>query len=228
MDAVNVLLLLALLFALGAVLVLLGRMHAQADWGHPLFNFIDGLTRLLVRRYHRCAPASIPLPERGPALVVSNHVSGLDALLLVAACRRPLRFLIATEEYHRFGLQWLFRAAGCIPVDRKGRPERALRAALRALDAGEVIALFPHGAIHLDGDPPRRLKPGVVRLAQYHGAPIYPVRLDAIRGAGQVLPALVLRGHPRLTLHPALHCLADTDPDACLARIAALIERPAA
>lgn len=228
MDVVNFLYILGPLAGIGVLLFFLGQLFTEADWQHPLFNFIDGLTRLFVRYYHGFSAPKIPLPETGPAIVVSNHISGLDPLLLVAATRRPLRFLIATEEYHRFGLQWLFRAAGCIPVDRKGKPERALREALRALDRGEVIALFPHGKIHLDTDPPRRLKPGVVRLAQHGDVPIYPVRLDHIRGAGHVIPALVLRGQPKLTQHPAMHCRADTDPDACLERIATLIEHPMA
>jgi 1-acyl-sn-glycerol-3-phosphate acyltransferase len=63
--------------------------------------------------------------------------------LIVAACRKPIRFMIAKEEYERFGLQWLFRAAGCIPVARSGRVEIAFRATLAALNNAEVVVLFP-------------------------------------------------------------------------------------
>jgi len=113
---------------------------------------IDGWLRLFCRYYHRLEYEPLPLPERGPALVASNHLSGLDPLLLITASKRPLRFLIAQEEYHRFGLNWLFRAAGCIPVDRKGRPEKALRRAREALQRGEVVALFPHGRMGIHGE----------------------------------------------------------------------------
>ncbi|MCB1858668.1 MAG: 1-acyl-sn-glycerol-3-phosphate acyltransferase [Gammaproteobacteria bacterium] len=186
-------------------LILAARVANRIDWGRGWMNFIDGLNRLFCYRYHRLNVSGLRLPKRGPAIVVSNHLSGLDPLLLIATSRRPLRFLIATEQYHRFGLNWLFRALGCIPVDRSGRPERALRVALRALQSGEVVALFPQGAIHLDSDTPRRLKPGAARLSQLTGAPLYPQRLSGIAGAGHVLMALVFRSRARLDRFPPIY-----------------------
>lgn len=146
------------------------------------------------------------MPKRGGAIVVSNHVSGLDPLLMVAACRRPLRFIIAREEYERWGLTWFFRAIGCIPVDRAARPERALRGALRKLRAGEVIALFPHGKIHLDSDPPRRLKGGVAALSRLTRSPVIPMRIEGVKGQGKVFPALWQRGRVRIRVFPDLVC----------------------
>lgn len=192
------------------------------DWGHVWLNRLDGLNRLFCRRYHRLAHDTIALPPRGGALLVSNHVSGLDPLLMIAAVRRPLRFIIAQEEYERFGFNWLFRALGCIPVAREQRPELALRAAMRALEAGEVVALFPHGRIHLDGDPPRALKGGVARLAALSGCPIYPLRITGINGAGLVLGAVLRRSRARLTGFPALTCAGRTADD-CLEELAHLL-----
>lgn len=177
----------------------------SADWGRPWLNRLARLNRWFCRRVHRLRGGPIPLPESGPALVVANHISGLDPLLLIAASPRPLRFLIAREEYERFGLQWLFRAVGCIPVDRAGRPEQALRAAIRALQAGEVVALFPEGRIHAD-DAPRRLKPGVWKLAQIGDCPVHPVHIDGVRGRGRILGALLLRSRARLTVHDPTPC----------------------
>jgi 1-acyl-sn-glycerol-3-phosphate acyltransferase len=193
----------------------------QADWGGRWLNRLDGLNRLFCRHFHRLRCTPIPLPSQGGALVASNHVSGLDPLLLIAAARRPLRFIIAQEQYQRFGLNWLYRAIGCIPVERDRQPELALRQALRALQRGEVVALFPHGRIHLDGDPPRKLKGGVASLAQMTGSPIYPVYLEGIRGQGHVLKAVLQRGHARLTGYPALFC---TDYEACLIELAGILE----
>ncbi len=196
---------------------------SEADWGRGWRNAVDGFVRLFCRWFHRLQYEPIPLPRQGPALVVSNHVSGLDPLLLVTASRRPLRFMIAEEEYHRFGLTWLFRAAGCIPVDRSRRPDIALLQARRALERGEVIALFPHGKIHLDSDPPRKLKKGVVKLAQWHGCPIYPVRLDGIRGEGRTVSAVLFRSRARLRSFPPLDC-ASQSPEWCLERVREYIE----
>ncbi len=195
----------------------------EADWGHPLLNGIDGLNRILCHRYHRLRHDSINLPREGPALLVSNHVSGLDPLLMIAACRRPLRFIIAAEEFERYGLNWLYKAVGCIPVDRSARPEQALRAALRALRQGEVIALFPHGRIHLDNHPPRKLKGGVAWLGRRTACPIHPLRIAGIRGHGRVLTAVVMRSQATVTAYPPVYCH-DADHDECLEQLAAFIE----
>ncbi len=199
-----------LYYSVGAVLVvafLLWRLRRVCgqynliDWGHPWTNFLDGLNRWYCQRFHRLDNVQLHIPVEGPAVVVSNHVSGLDPLLLIAASRRPLRFLIAREQYERLGLRWLFQAAGCIPVDRQSRPDVAMRSALKKLKEGEVVALFPHGKIHLDSDPPRRLKPGAARLALFTGSPLIPVRITGIRGEGHVVLAVFLRSWARLTTY---------------------------
>lgn len=220
------LLVIFLLFALSAGgLLWLWRVCGRAsevDWGGAWQNRIDGFNRLLCRKYHRLHGDALYLPESGPAIVVANHISGLDPLLLIAATKRRLRFIIAAEQYHRFGLTWLFRAAGCIPVDRKGRPERAFREALKALGNGDVVALFPHGAIHLDSDPYRRLKPGAVRLAQLANCTIFPARIGGVRAEGGVLLPVMLRAKARIENFPAIEC-ENRETDACLKEIEAVL-----
>ena len=71
------------------------------DWGNKFANRIDGLNRLFIHRYHNLQPTTIDLPEKGPAIVVANHISGLDALMLIASARRPLHFLIVEKESQR-------------------------------------------------------------------------------------------------------------------------------
>lgn len=196
---------------------------SPADWGDRKVNRTAGFIYLLCKYLHHFQYESIPLPERGGALVASNHLSGLDPFLLIAASPRPLRFLIAREQYERFGLRWLFRMARCIPVDREGRPERALREALVALEEGDVVAVFPHGKIHLDSDPPRKLKGGVARLAHRTGTSIFPVRVDDVRGEGHTILAVFIPSHSKLKVYPPLDC-SDLDHDECLHRIATQIE----
>lgn len=206
-------------------LVYLGHKNAKADWGGVWVNSIDGLTRVLCRYLHRLPETEIPLPKTGAAIVAANHVSGLDPLLLAAASRRPLRFMIAREQYERPILHWLFKAAGCIPVDRSGKPEKALRQAMRALEEGEVVALFPHGTIHLDSDPPRKIKGGVVRLAIWSQAPIYPVRIDGVGAEGSVVMAPFIPSHVTLRTSPAIFCEADALAE-CMKNISRAIEAP--
>jgi 1-acyl-sn-glycerol-3-phosphate acyltransferase len=206
-----------------AFVLYLGDRASVAIWAGRSINWIDGLVRLLCRTVHRLPETYIPLPETGGALVVANHVSGLDPLLLITASRRPLRFLIAKEEYERPILHWLFKKAGCIPVDRTGKPEVALRQALRALQAGEVIAIFPHGKIHLDSDPPRKIKGGVARLAAWSGVPVFPVRIDGVGGEGKVVTAPFIPSHVQLTLAESFACEQD-DMVECLEKISEVIE----
>ena len=195
----------------------------RADWGSGWLNALDGLVRMFCRRYHRVNSAVLDLPERGGAIVVANHVSGLDPFLVVAASLRPVRFLIAREQYERFGLRWLFRAVGCIPVDRGQRPERALREALRALQNGEVVVLFPHGGIHAD-DTPALLKGGVVKLAHKSDCMIHPLHIEGVRGAGHTLLAVLWRSQARLRIFPPLSCT-QVEHRECLQRISKLLHK---
>lgn len=189
-----------------------------ADWGSRWLNRLDGLNRILCRRIHGLKRKPIELPATGGVLVASNHVSGLDPLLLIASSPRPLRFLIAREQYERWWLRWLFRAVGCIPVERQRNPRAALYAARRALEQGEVVALFPHGRIHLDHHEPTPLKRGIVLLARMTGVPIYPLRIEGIRGQGMTVAAVFLPSRVRVHGFAPLRC-ASQSLDACLEKL---------
>lgn len=195
-------LLLVFFFIVKIVLSILDRANV-ANWQYSSANRIDGFLRLFCYRFHRLPKKYISLPDSGAAIVAANHISGLDPLLLIAASKRPLRFLIAREEYERFGLNWLFKMAGCIPVDRASNPEKALRQALLAIDRGEVIAIFPQGGIHwpINDESPFRMKGGAVRLAQRKKIPLIPVVVDGVALKGSTMGAVVKRSHAKLFFH---------------------------
>lgn len=224
---VTLLLWLMPLILISAVVWWLWRITArasEADWGGPWINRLDGLGRIYCRRYQHLQGDPLKLPESGPAIVVANHISGIDPFLLIAASKRPIRFIVASEQYHRFGLNWMFRASGCIPVNRTGKPERAFRAALKALQEGEVIGIFPHGTIHLESDPHRKLKPGAVRLAQLADCKVYPARIDGVRAEGDLFLPAVLRGHTSVESFDAIDCHG-REVRECLAEIEQLVTR---
>jgi len=178
----------------------------KTNWRNGWLNRLDGLNRLFAEKYHRLGTAAIDVPQQGGAIIISNHVSGLDPLLLIAAARRPLRFMIAREEYERFGLTWLFKAAGCIAVERKGRPDTALREAIRALNEGEVIVLFPYGGIYEDESKLPKFKRGAIFLATKTNSIIYPVRLDGIAGRGYTILAVPMRSRAKLQQFNSVNC----------------------
>jgi len=200
--------------------------HSSADWGSRNKNRIAGMLCLFVHRYHRLNYDTIALPDEGCGIVAANHISGLDPLLLVAASPRPLRFLIAREQYYRFGLTWLFRLAGCIPVEREVRPGAAMREALRALASGDVVALFPHGKIHLNTDPPRKIKGGAIKLAQLSQCMIYPVHIKDVKAQGHTLLAIPVPSRASLIVKPAFRCQAG-ETAADLSKLTTLIENRA-
>ena len=217
------------LFVLGVAAGYLWRRaiaHCEAaqgaNWGGKWLNRLDGLNRLICHRFPRLQHDPIRLPATGPALLVANHVSGLDPLLMIAASPRPLRFIIAREEYQRFGFAWLFRAIGCIPIERSANPRRALKATVEALARGEVVALFPHGRIHLDRNGPGTLKRGIVYLAKTSGAPVYPLRIDGVRGEGRTIIAVTMRSRARIRVFKRLH-YADEAPEQLLETLAKLL-----
>ena len=96
--------------------------EAATNWGHGFLQVLDRVNRWYCRHFHGLGAERIPLPEKGGVVLVANHVSGVDPMLLIAASRRPIRFIIAKEQCERFYLRWFFKWLGCIPVDRKQRP----------------------------------------------------------------------------------------------------------
>lgn len=202
----------------------LDRAHV-ADWGGYGINLLDGLNRIFCRRFHRLVADPIPLPEAGGAIIAANHVSGLDPLLLIAAARRPVRFLIAEEEYRRWWLRWLFRWIGCIPVDRSAGGRRAFYAVRRALERGEVVGIFPEGGIRMPDEAPLPVKRGSVVLATAANVSLVPVRISGVRGAGRTISAVFLRSQARLTAgDPMLVDEAGLDP--AVSRLAAFLQPP--
>jgi len=118
------------------------------------------------------------LPRDGPAIVVSNHISGLDPLLIQSACRyRLITWMMAREYMELPAMGRIFRVLGVIPVDRGSRETGPLRRAFRQLDNGRIIGIFPEGKIAAT----RELLPfqtGVALMAIRSNVPVHPVYLD--------------------------------------------------
>lgn len=209
-------LLVVIFIILFAGMIFIGYKNHVADWDHFIINVIDGWIRIYCRYYHQFIYQPVPVSDKGPTLLACNHLSGLDPFLIVAACSHPIRFMIAIEEYERFGLQWMFRLAGCIPVERSGRVETAFRSSLAALQNGEVVALFPEGGINRTDLPLRKLKPGIIKLAKMANVPVTPLRIEGMRGQGHTLPALLLPSKSRLYVMPELDCVNRTNEDSLI------------
>jgi 1-acyl-sn-glycerol-3-phosphate acyltransferase len=126
------------------------------------------------------------LPTEGPAIVVANHLSFFDSVLLMFALPRPVSVLGKAEYTDRRITNWLFCGAGMIPIRREnpGDLVRAFAEVGAVLDRGEAVGMFPEGTRSRDGLL-HRGHCGAAHLALTTGAPIVPV---GIIGTDQILP----------------------------------------
>lgn len=170
-----------------------------------LYRFVKRLLHIIFSRYFDwdCQGAH-HLPDDGPAIVVSNHVNYLDPLAMGTAFSRPLHFMAKEElfKYPVFG--WLLRKVYAFPVRRGKSDRRAIRTALKILDEGHVLALFPEGTRSATGDL-QELQRGAAMLALRSGAPVIPMVIlgahEALAG-GRKLPR---RGPLTVRVGPPLH-----------------------
>jgi 1-acyl-sn-glycerol-3-phosphate acyltransferase len=151
-----------------------------------------GANVLFSRVWHRFQlKGRCQLPKKGPAILVSNHVSAIDPLIIQSFSRRPIRWMMAHEYFHIKGLHWVFKNMGVILVERSGRDMAATRAALRALSENYVLGVFPEGKFETSHEflP---FQAGIGLLATKSGAPVYPAYLDGTqRDRGMLEPFLV-------------------------------------
>jgi 1-acyl-sn-glycerol-3-phosphate acyltransferase len=178
---------------------------------------VTTVSRLSVERQRGRRRAAQRLPD-GPIIVIANHTSYADGVLLALACRRlgrSLRLLATSGVFRVPVLGRAFTRLGFIPVARGGPGAAlALDAAAAALAAGEAVGVFPEGRITRDPNRwPERAKTGAVRLALRSGAPLVPV---AMVGAHEVVSRkrIVLRLVKNLLLRPRVDVLVGAPIDA--------------
>lgn len=133
------------------------------------------------------------VPERGAVIIAGNHPSYLDPVLVLLPVKRRIRFMAWDALFKVPVLGQLIRAFGSFPVDiRKGKGESAFREAVKVLDSGDALGIFPEGQRSEQG-PMGELRTGVARLAIETGAAIVPV---TIGGAYRAWPKWKLLPKP--------------------------------
>ncbi|MGH8743550.1 MAG: MFS transporter [Burkholderiales bacterium] len=126
------------------------------------------------------------IPESGPAILICNHVSYVDALVIAAACPRPIRFVMDYQIFKIPVLNFIFRTGRAIPIASAREDPDALQMAYdeiaRALNDGDLIGIFPEGKITSDGQL-NPFKPGVKRIVERTPVPIVPLALRGLWGS---------------------------------------------
>lgn len=126
------------------------------------------------------------IPDDGPCVLVCNHVSYVDALLLAGSIRRPARFVMFKPIYDMPVLNYIFKIGKTIPIDSKSRNPDIYEAAFERiheeLDAGEVVCIFPEGKLTNDGEIDE-FKAGIDKILARDPVPVVPMALKGLWGS---------------------------------------------
>jgi len=135
----------------------------------------------LVRSVYRVCALGVEHLPQGGFLLLPNHITWVDAIVLQIACPRPIRYIIDQEFYCKPILQPFVRLVRCIPIDTR-HSRSAVRAATEKIAEGEIVCLFPEGQLERAGTL-LRLQRGYELIAHHANAPVVPVWLDRLWGS---------------------------------------------
>jgi 1-acyl-sn-glycerol-3-phosphate acyltransferase len=201
-----------------------------------LLRFVAWIASRFVYRFKVAGDENIP--TEGAAILVCNHVSFVDAVLLMAASPRPIHFIMDHKIFRLPVLGAMFRLAKAIPIaPQKVDPkvyDNAFAEARKVLDDGELLCIFPEGAITRDGTL-QPFKAGVMKMLETHPVPVVPLALHNLWGSffsrveqGTAMARPFRRGlfsRVGLSAGPAL-APAGITPEAMRERVAALLASP--
>src|SRR6266436_2483683 len=146
--------------------------------GERVLHFFAGP---LVRCVYRVTALGVKHLPQGGFLLLPNHITWVDAIVLQIACPRPIRYVIDEEFYRKPILHPFLRLVRCIPIDTR-HSHSAIRAATEKIAEGEVVCLFPEGQLERTGTL-LRLRRGYELIARHANAAVVPVWLDQLWGS---------------------------------------------
>ncbi|HUU54038.1 MAG TPA: lysophospholipid acyltransferase family protein [Armatimonadota bacterium] len=172
--------------------------------GTALYRVSRYLLGVLFRYYNRWEVAGREhIPDGGGVLLIANHTSYADPPIAGPACRRPVNFMAKSELFRIPLLSAFIRRTHAFPVQRGAADQPALRRAVRLLQRGNVLLIFPEGTRSPDGRL-QPFEPGAAFIALASGAAVVPMGID---GADRLLPRgkpILLPGKLRVRFGPAV------------------------
>lgn len=193
--------------------------------GYAIYHTLAFLARHLFRVIGRLDVRGLDnVPRDGPFLLLANHESILDPILIQAVCPRAVHTMAKSTQFASPFMGWLMRAAKSFPVRRYQVDPQSVRMVLRRLEQGEPVGIYPEGERSWDGrlQAPRR---GTIRLVLQAGVPIVPCRIS---GSYEVWPRWdrgIRRGNVRIDFGPPFRLPATTGRDEREAALPAATER---
>ena len=169
------------------------------NWPKPVkniaFNILWFIGYVLRKLYlHVNIEGLENVPRKGSYLLVGNHQSYFDPVVLHLVSPRRLNFLMAAEYYNNWRWKWFYDVFGCIPLEKGRANPKAVERAMKVILEGEPLVMFPEGGISIDGRI-GKWQPGVGMVALRTGVPVIPV---IIKGTRDALPIgrYILRSKP--------------------------------
>lgn len=177
------------------------RFLSNGPGDDVVYTLLWRLVRILTRLVHRVSYHGLELVPKtnrpGALIVVSNHTGSVDPLLIQAGCGFQIRWMMAGEMMGP-GLDWLWKRLRLIAVDRLSRDTGPVREAIRHVQAGGVIGIFPEGRIVV---PPRQIRPfadGVGLLIARTKAPVLLVWVSGTPDSNTMIGSITTPSHARV------------------------------
>ena len=145
------------------------------------------LAWLVINIVYRIRPSGLEnIPHKGPAVVVCNHVSYMDPIILAGSVRRPMRFVMWYKIFQMPLLNFVFRNMKAIPIAGAREDKQIMDEAFEKVDAelaaGNIVCIFPEGAITRDGEI-ARFRPGIEKIITRRPVPVIPAALGRLWGS---------------------------------------------
>jgi hypothetical protein len=145
------------------------------------------LSWMVINLVYRVRPTGLEnIPKSGPAVVVCNHVSFMDPIILGGSVARPMRFVMYYKIFQMPFLSFIFRNAKAIPIASRAEDEELMNAAFEQVDAelaaGNIVCIFPEGGLTMDGEV-QRFKPGIEKIIARRPVPVVPIALGRLWGS---------------------------------------------
>ena len=145
------------------------------------------LAWIIISVFYRIRPVgSQNIPDEGPAVIVCNHVSYMDPIILGGSIRRPMRFVMYYKIFDIPLLNIFFRTAKAIPIAAAHEDEQLMNDAFATIDAeladGNLVCIFPEGGITGDGEV-QQFRPGIEKIIERRAVPVIPVALGRLWGS---------------------------------------------
>ena len=142
----------------------------------------------------------LPVKENEGAVIVSNHRAGVDPLLIQLSANRVVHWLVAREYYEMPVISFIFRNLKSIPVNRGGIDTAATKMAIRLVQEGEIVGLFPEGRVNMTDDLLLPGRPGAALIALKGRAVVIPCYVTGAPYNGTALGSFFMFGHARVVV----------------------------